>query len=382
LFALLAVYIVNFVIDLCGLGNAVRIPITAVTAMMAVVPITLFLLRLVVYFRDSYRATTYGVPDLVDIVRLIDASLDAKQPALAKEKDQKALENWVELSFIGHSMGGFVVTNAVRILTDVFSPVAKPKTIASIVGDLDMDSHREERSHIGKALKLQRLVLVSPDIPAEALLSGRANFLHSSLDRFDEAHLFSNESDEVLLNISTTANFFALPTNSREFGYRLGNVGVLSDWGITAQLSIEKLRLGSQTVAKLYKKLDSLQYQTGLAQRFSYFDCTDAIENGHGVVTDVKPGQPADLSWFAHMKLLASYALWGSPDVHSGYFKPGFVAELLYRLACIGYRKTETAYGHFDAFNCVIQGHQVKALRSSAQRVSDESTSRDQRHAG
>jgi hypothetical protein len=91
---------------------------------MAVIPITLFLLRVIVYFRDGYRATTYGVPDLVDIVRLIDARLDERQRELGKENVR------ADLSFIGHSMGGFVVTNAVRILTDVFSPAAMPTMVS------------------------------------------------------------------------------------------------------------------------------------------------------------------------------------------------------------------------------------------------------------
>jgi Alpha/beta hydrolase of unknown function (DUF900) len=213
---------VNFVLDLCGLGNSFRIPVTAVTAMMAVIPITLFLLRLIVYFREVYRATTYGVPDLVDIVRLIDARLDERH------KDLGAVNGRADLSFIDHSMGGFVVTNAVRILSDVFSPAAKPKTVASGAGAVSDDADLDERSHIGKVFRLRRLVLVSPDIPAEVLLSGRANALRSSLDRFQEAHLFSNEGDEVLRDISTTANFFTLPTKRREFGYRLGNAGVLT----------------------------------------------------------------------------------------------------------------------------------------------------------
>jgi hypothetical protein len=59
-----------------------------------------------------------------------------------------------------------------------------------------------------------RFVLASPDISAEALLSNRANFLASSLRRFREAYLFSNEGDEVLRQISTTANYFSFPTKS------------------------------------------------------------------------------------------------------------------------------------------------------------------------
>ncbi|NJR51228.1 MAG: hypothetical protein HC780_18285 [Leptolyngbyaceae cyanobacterium CSU_1_3] len=38
----------------------------------------------------------------------------------------------IRLSFIGHSMGAFVVTNAVRILSDVFDPGS--------IGSLDVDN--------------------------------------------------------------------------------------------------------------------------------------------------------------------------------------------------------------------------------------------------
>jgi alpha-beta hydrolase superfamily lysophospholipase len=201
--------------------------ITAITSFMVIVPITLFLLRIIVYFRDGYRATTYGVPDLVDIIRLIDEQLETKFKVAGRSGRRS------DLSFVGHSMGGFVVTNTVRILSDVFSPATQPKTRSTgVIAPAD-DPLREERSEIGKAFRLKRLVLVSPDIPAEALMTGRANALHSSLSRFEEAHLFSNEADEVLANISTTANFFSLPTRRRKYGFRLGNVGVLTPWGIT-----------------------------------------------------------------------------------------------------------------------------------------------------
>jgi hypothetical protein len=58
-------------------------------------------LRAIVYFRDIYRATYYGVPDLVEVIRLIDREilneLERNKPA------QTPLR--VALSFIGHSMG-------------------------------------------------------------------------------------------------------------------------------------------------------------------------------------------------------------------------------------------------------------------------------------
>jgi len=358
--ALASVYFVNFVLELCEVARIVRMLITAATAFMAVIPITLYLLRLIVYFRDGYRATTYGVPDLVDIIRLLDDAL-AKQLSEMGKTQARA-----DLSFIGHSMGGYVVTNVVRILTDVFSPAAMTAMKAMTAGEEVLGTHADdniELSYIGKAFLLRRLVLVSPDIPAEVLLSGRANALRSSLIRFQEAHLFSNEGDEVLLDISTTANFFSLPTKQRNFGFRLGNVGVLTDWGITKGVSLDKLRVGSQTLSQLYTALDAAQSSDDFAQRLTYFDCTDSIENGEGVVTNARPGEPCDLSTMGHLRLLWLYVTQGRPDVHSGYFAPGFVGQLIYRFACIGYGDSEQAYGQFDAFSAECKAHQVKALR-------------------
>jgi hypothetical protein len=87
--------------------------VTAVTALMAIVPVTLFLLRLIVYW----------VPDLVNLAPQIDDKFSEK---LKTHSDEASDGNGrrVDLSFIGHSMGGFVVTKAVRILSDVFSPEA------------------------------------------------------------------------------------------------------------------------------------------------------------------------------------------------------------------------------------------------------------------
>ncbi len=134
------------------------------------------------------------------------------------------------------------------------------------------------------------LVLASPDIPAEALLSNRANFLASSLRRFREAYLFSNEGDEVLRQISTMANYFSFPTKSWKFGYRLGNVEILSsDYGViqVAKGSIvATLRIGFYTLQEIYRRLrgtrgevaDFDTLQDKLPERFSYFDCTDYVE--------------------------------------------------------------------------------------------------------
>jgi alpha-beta hydrolase superfamily lysophospholipase len=84
--------------------------------------------------------TTYGVPDLVDIVRLIDARLDERQKDLGAENGR------ADLSFIGHSMGGFVVTNAVRILSDVFSPAAATTSRSAIASVFAQGRRRYLRS--------------------------------------------------------------------------------------------------------------------------------------------------------------------------------------------------------------------------------------------
>jgi len=364
--SLAAVYLVNFYFEICDWWKLARVVVTAVTAAMAVIPLTLFGLRLIVYFRDGFRATNYGVPDLVNLIRDIDDRLP-KRP----NDDPDDLIGRVDLSFIGHSMGGFVVTNAVRILSDVFSPLAiAAMRSVEAAGSEEERRRRELRSKIGKNFLLRRLVLVSPDIPAEVLLSGRSNALHSSLIRFQEAHLFSNEGDEVLRNISTTANFFSLPTKSRSFGYRLGNVGVLTAWGLSEELTLGNLRVGSRTLHELYEELGAVQPEESFAQRLTYFDCTDSIDaEGRGVVTDAARGTAPNLSWLGHLRLLWIYVK-GEADVHSGYFlKPSLVRQLIYRFAAIGYGDAEKLYGGLPALSAMCEESQIKALKPSARSV-------------
>ncbi|HUB65540.1 MAG TPA: hypothetical protein VL996_14045, partial [Methylocella sp.] len=50
-----------------------------VTLSFVAIPLTLFLLRVAVYFRDGYRATSFGIPDLVEIIRQIDKKLEERQ---------------------------------------------------------------------------------------------------------------------------------------------------------------------------------------------------------------------------------------------------------------------------------------------------------------
>jgi hypothetical protein len=199
---------------------------------------------------------------------------------LDKRKEKAASRKRVALSFIGHSMGGLVVTNAIRVLSDVFDPAVilstdlsgatsdAPARLAAQAAQKDAPARPgpvSERSvapasedqvsgKIGHIFTLMRFVLASPDIPAEALLADRANFLASSLRRFREAYLLSSEGDEVLRMISTTANYFSFPTRRRNFGYRLGNAEILSSGfgSISNSGLLAALRVGRETLASLF----------------------------------------------------------------------------------------------------------------------------------
>ncbi len=358
---------------------------------------TLFVLRIVGYFRDTYRASNFGVPDLVELIRQIDKAVMAVTP-------HGSARPRIKLSFIGHSMGGFVVTNTVRILSDVFDPqsIGSLGSISNSQGEAKLPS-----ADIGNVFSLGRLVLVSPDIPAETIISGRANYLSSSLRRFEETYLFSNEGDMALKLASTAANYASFPANTREGGYRLGNVVVRSPqapegsprYGILnfdtsapeggALVDVQERAHGGfepqQTVEKNKENCDVtvstfLQYlyilrakslsrrqqeiiepdQKPIAELFTVFDCTDycevllgALGKGPkevGLLTRAL-GKPA-LSFWDYVGLTVDMFT-GKIDTHGGYFYAGqggpgapsstkpearVTKQLIYGLACLGFQ--------------------------------------------
>ena len=344
------------------------------------------LLRTIVYFRDNYRASNYGIPDLIQIIRAIDGEI----VNLRRQRGEAdPLRHDIQLSFIGHSMGGFVVTNTIRTLSDVFA--APVKALSAYGAGGSPDSRPEPPSHeIGNVFKLMRFVLASPDIPAETLLSSRGNFLASALSRFEEAYLFSNEGDEVLRQISTLANYFVFPTNSRNHGFRLGNVEILSrNFGLIDVREddfLRVLRIGNMTLQELY---DAIEYakaerhanaglvpeQAVLPKVFTYFDCTDYVDQDD----DGKPARPlltfakcckrtdptAKLRWYSHLYLLGAYVLHHQkPNVHGGYFEGLLSQQLIYRLACLGYDGTVGAYGSEAALGTACEQKQIRMLVS------------------
>ena len=377
--------------------------------------LSLVVLRLVVYFRDSYRADNFGVLDLVELLRQIDQGLVARtahsmfpQAHSDSEREQamlKAREYWqrrsdhrIKLSFIGHSMGGFVVTNVIRILSDVFDSRSISKQPSSDVGDV---------------YRLERLILASPDIPVLTIISSRANFLASSLRRFSESYLFSSEGDIALRTASTTANYIAFPSRTQARGYRLGNValqnahGTIDDYGLLNLATLDKdfpatmpvgeaiaqseanvmdnlfltyqrfQKRGVVTLADLFEaqaKGDSRR--ATVADFFTYFDCTDYIDVKYNPETNLCTAKPAGvltrakghavLKPWDYFLLTLDYAR-GKRDVHGGYFEGQYSQLLLYRLAFLGFggyldsladdRQVALSQLHLECQHRQIQGY-------------------------
>jgi hypothetical protein len=372
-------------------------PLTAAGHLLALLGWTLIgaiagaaLLRATVYFRDSYRAANYGAPDLIEIIRQIDRQIIEHDLRTAGSSGTKLRsdQNRVQLSFIGHSMGGFVVTNAIRALSDLFARDAlRPHLNAGTVNEHSGWSLATVSPNVGNALQLMRFVLASPDISAETLLSNRANYLASSLRRFREAYLFSNEGDEVLRQISTTANYFSFPTKSWKHGYRLGNVEILSkDYGVIElgkATLLQALRIGYYTLQELYEGLRSARKEVAevsgsiqalLPEVFSYFDCTDYIDSTNvaaqprGLLTFAlnkkKSGAKRRMSGWDHISLLWSYVFHQNPNVHGGYFEGNLCRQIIYRLACLGFDDTVNAYDGLVAFSSECKDKQIKVLLS------------------
>jgi pimeloyl-ACP methyl ester carboxylesterase len=371
--------------------NNTHYTMTTILGLLAVsVPLMLLTLRLAVYFRDAFRASAFGIPDLVDLIQDIDEKLERALPPERRNK--------VQLSFMGHSMGAYVVTGAVRILSDVFARLPDPLDSHPPVGS-DQDSPKHifhapfEARKIGSAFNLKRLVLVSPDIPSESLFTGRASFLAASLQRFEEAFLFSSKDDVVLRLISRAANYFSVPTLDRRFGYRLGNVAVDDvSYGIVKGVNLEKIRIGPMTIAEMQKKVLRALTDKGSPQidrrplhRFSYFDCTDCVDRSHieiclpGALEKLGIGKvlvpissylfrnkltlPAPFNRIGvatHFALLFWYIAGRWPDVHSGYFQSLFLRQLIYRVTCLGWDKAVQAFDGFDNLDRACKEHQIK----------------------
>ena len=306
-----------------------------------------FTLRIIVYYRDQYRATHYGGPDLVELVRDLDNRLG---------KQGLKRNNRVRLSFVAHSMGGYVVTNAIRILSDLFTPQA-----IGARGRLAESGDFGELAKLGNHFTLGQLVLVSPDIPAEVLISNRANVLATSLRRFPEAYLFSNEGDEVLRMVSTIANYFTYPTASHDYGYRLGNASIHPD---PAQGGHNSLWVGFKTLKQLEDSLKDQGEQVDFSFQgtLTYFDCTYfKDDNDPTTLTGDLKESDKTLSALRHVLIFIGY-LRSKYDVHGGYFYTPFLRNLIFGLANDGFAETDKTYNIKQS----CQSKRIKILLSDS----------------
>jgi len=193
----------------------------------------------------------------------------------------------------------------------------------------------------------------------------------------------------VLRQISTLANYFVFPTKSRDYGFRLGNIEVLSsDCGfltVPEKEFLSRLRIGNLTLQELYDALQearakrrgappsNIPADTPLPRIFTYFDCTDYRDAG--VDGEVRPlltrgllkketDYTAKLRWYQHLRLLFAYLIFQRPNVHGGYFEGELSTQLIYRLACLGYQETMQAFGGEKAVSNMCAEKSIRVLVS------------------
>lgn len=350
-----------------GLKLALYVTVPSVIAIA-----TLLLLRLTNYFRDTFRANHYGVPDFVEFIRQLDNALVERAD---KEESQEGAVYWqqhrIRLSFVGHSMGAFVVTNAVRILSDVFD--------RNSIGTID-NRQKCPSPEIGNAFCLGRLILVAPDIPADAIISGRANTLRSSLRRFEEAYLFCNRDDIVLKVASTIANYFSFPSKSRDGGHRLGAVSVSERFLRQKAGKGQKKRFGilnlQDTLAGTADQVNYLDYlfvrrgkplsirQTeiskggrSIAGLFTFIDCSDYAE----IVNGKEIGIASDRNVINFIQRVVT----GKLDTHGGYIydeRADLSRRMIYGLACLGFKEFLNTIEPDQPNSFASEVNQLKAL--------------------
>jgi hypothetical protein len=312
-----------FLVQLCIKASFILFGISSIIFSII---ITLIVLRVLAYFRDSYRANNYAASDLVELITEIDKAIT--------HKPEKNI-NKIKLSFIAHSMGCFVTTNTIRILSDVF------KT----------DPSDENISNIGKSFTLSRLILIAPDIPVETIIPRRANFLQASLRRFKESYIFSNEGDVVLRIASTAANYFSFPAKDRFGGYRLGNITVRRDntkpikYGIinlesdnpkSTPFTLLEVRSSNQEKKTLEKFVCESANKENIANKFTYFDCTDYKDENDVTPVSLATKKTA-LNFWNYACLCWQHFCRHKIDTHGGYFNGNFTKELIHKLAFFGF---------------------------------------------
>lgn len=262
------------------------------------------LLRAVVYQRDRYRAIHYGAPDLAEFFWRLDKRLKSLQ-----DRDHTGSSKVVPpqrrqtVNLVGHSMGGLVLVNALRVLSDRFGK----------------DDHATQvEKQLGECLDLGKLILASPDIPLELIQEGRSNYVRSAIRRCEQIYLMSSDRDIVLRYLSTLSNWFSEPSIEMT-GLRLGNVYLQrfrkpnnTQEGHNIESMKDMLLIRNVLLSRQAVEATSAY---DIFESFNYFDCS-YMEGVNGVSLGLTPftGLLIDIG------NAVLYVL-GKVDVHGGYFR-------------------------------------------------------------
>ncbi|MBW4497245.1 MAG: alpha/beta hydrolase [Oscillatoria princeps RMCB-10] len=301
------------------------------------------LLRLVVYQRDRYRAIHYGAPDLGEFFWRLDKALrklDTALPPLSPEQNTPApisvegskvgLEGQLSTPFsptpnpqlltvnlIGHSMGGLLMVNVLRILSDRFGKDDRGAVLPDMVvvqtetGEQLVPQYLSGATadRIGDYMLLDKLILAAPDIPLELLREGRNNYVRSAMRRCRQIYLMSSDRDTVLRYMSALGNWFSEPSLEMS-GLRLGNVYLKPVPSATEDTPYRPF------IRNMFGSLPAVAPTSAydLFQKFNYIDCSEMVGlNGVKLPLNLLTGVPIDL-------LNNVLHLLGKVDDHGAYF--------------------------------------------------------------
>lgn len=261
------------------------------------------LLRIVVYQRDRYRAIHYGAPDLAEFFWRVDKEIGQEY---TRQPPQ------LLLNLIGHSMGGLVLVNVLRILSEYGRDDQ-----GTLNPDSMLPTDLVEENRVGQHWILDKLILASPDIPLEFMREGRNNYVRSAMRRCRRIYLMSSDRDIVLRYLATLGNWFSEPSIQMA-GLRLGNVylkSVLDKQGNRVYRPYVRVMLHSERAVQPTSAYD-------LFRKFNYLDCSEmGADTGKGGVNIV----PLALNHITAIPIDLLNTLFFLPpfsliDTHGGYF--------------------------------------------------------------
>lgn len=266
------------------------------------------LLRGVVYQRDRYRAVHYGAPDLAEFFWRLDKQLTkltvgpiaAQQPDMDEQAKATLAQKRLRVNLIGHSMGGLVLVNVLRVLSDRFGKDELTGT---------------ENGQFGNCLHLGKMILVSPDIPLELIREGRNNYVRSAMRRCEQIYLMSSDRDVVLRYLSTLGNWFTEPSIEMS-GLRLGNLFLPRDMARTSRRQKKSETLKTLLVRGAIFSRPAVRPTSAydLFENINYLDCSK-MKGINAIGLDLNPFTALIIDVVNSL-----FYLLGRIDAHGGYF--------------------------------------------------------------